>query len=55
MRRARIRHLLVVDEGRLVGVVGLRDLLEVGFSEARDEIQMLHAYISYVPPGMAGG
>lgn len=28
MRRARIRHLPVVDEGELVGIVSLRDLID---------------------------
>lgn len=55
MKKARCRHILVVDQGRLVGVVGLRDLLEMEFSEAKDELDMLHAYIWYVPPELTVG
>lgn len=51
MKRNGIRHLPVVDSGRLLGLVSLRDLLQVDVSEKEDEIKMMRAYIHGVPPG----
>ncbi len=50
MKRNGIRHLPVVDSGRLLGLVSLRDLLLVDVSEKEDEIKMMRAYIHNVPP-----
>lgn len=50
MKQNAIRHLPVVDNGKLLGLVSLRDLLQVDVSEKEDEIKMMRAYIHSVPP-----
>ncbi len=47
----RIRHLPVVDEGRLVGIVTSGDLLAQEISEKQRTIEDLHRYI-YGPGGL---
>jgi CBS domain-containing protein len=49
MRRHSFRHLLVCHEGRLVGIVSLRDILLHDLSEKDDEVRMMRAYIHSVP------
>src|SRR5262245_19883650 len=51
MKQAGCRHLPVVDGDRYVGMVSLRDLLQVDLTEKDEEIRWLNAYIHYVPPG----
>ena len=51
MKQAGCRHLPVVEGDRLMGMVSLRDLLQVDLSEKDEEIRLLNAYIHYVPPG----
>ena len=51
MKQAGCRHLPVVQADRLVGMVSLRDLLQVDLSEKDEEIRWLNAYIHYLPPG----
>jgi CBS domain-containing protein len=50
MKRNHVRHLLVVDGGRLQGVVSMRDLLVVDAAQKSDEIELLTSYIYAVPP-----
>ena len=45
MRQANCRHLPVVSEGRLAGMVSLRDALEVDLDETTHEIKQMRAYI----------
>ena len=52
MHQARCRHLPVLENNNLIGLVSLRDLLEVDADEKAEEIRMLNTYIHYVPPGM---
>jgi CBS domain-containing protein len=47
MQRAHCRHLPVVSDGRLMGIVSLRDLLQVELEEKREEIEFLQAYIGH--------
>jgi CBS domain-containing protein len=47
----RIRHLPVVDEGRLVGLVSIGDLVNWVMQSQRHTIQQLHGYISGDYPG----
>jgi CBS domain-containing protein len=54
MKQAGCRHLPVVAGDRFLGVVSLRDLLQVDLSEKDEEIRWLNAYIHYVPPGTEG-
>ena len=49
MQHARVRHLLVLEEGRLAGVVSLRDLLAVDLDEKDQAITMLNAYVHDIP------
>jgi CBS domain-containing protein len=49
MRQHSFRHLLVCHEGRLVGIVSLRDILLHDLSEKDDEVRMMRAYIHSVP------
>jgi CBS domain-containing protein len=41
------RHLPVVDGGRWIGMLSIRDLLKVEVNEQVYELQMLHEYISH--------
>ena len=54
MKQAGCRHLPVVDEDRLVGMVAQRDLLQVDLSEKDEEIRWLNAYIHFIPPAKEG-
>lgn len=47
----RIRHLPVVDDGRLVGLVSIGDLVSWVMQSQRHTIQQLHGYISGDYPG----
>lgn len=55
MKRAGCRHILVVRGDRLVGVVSLRDVVELGLAETTDELHMLEAYVYYFPPELSPG
>lgn len=55
MRQARCRHLPVLDGYKFLGLVSLRDLLEVDADEKAEEIRMLNTYIHYVPLELARG
>lgn len=50
MQRSGFRHLLVVSGEQLVGIVSLRDLLMLDRDAKEEEIQLLDAYIRYIPP-----
>ena len=45
MRGRRIRHLPVVKDERLVGIVSIGDILEVTEAEQAETIQYLHEYL----------
>lgn len=49
MREARIRHLPVFSEGRLLGLVTMRDLLMADIDQKRDEVRFMRAYITLPP------
>jgi CBS domain-containing protein len=49
MQQARVRHLLVLDRGRLAGVLSLRDLLALELDEKDEEVTLLNAYVHFVP------
>ncbi len=51
MQQINARHLPVVSGDKLIGMVSIRDLLQVGLEAKDDEIKHLTAYIHYIPPG----
>ncbi len=53
LQQARVRHLLVLEEGRLAGVLSLRDLLAVEIDERDEAISLLNAYVHYIPADLA--
>ena len=54
MQKAGIRHLPVVEGNRLVGLLSLRDLLQVDVEEKTEELRVMQDYIHYVPPFKPG-
>ena len=54
MKQAGCRHLPVVDGERLLGMVSLRDLLQIDLSAKDEEIRWLNAYIHFIPPVREG-
>ena len=46
MTERRFRHLPVVEDGKLLGLVSIGDLVKVKLGEAADEAQALRAYIA---------
>lgn len=49
MQQARVRHLLVLRGGTLAGVLSLRDVLAVEIDEKDEAINLLNAYVHYIP------
>jgi CBS domain-containing protein len=49
MRAARCRHLPVLEDGSLVAVLSMRDLLRDEIEEQGEEIQHLRAYLHQTP------
>lgn len=46
MNEHRIRHLPVIEDGELVGVISIGDLVNAIISEQQEEIEQLESYIS---------
>ena len=49
MQQARVRHLLVLREGRLAGILSMRDLLALELDDRDEAITLLNAYVHYIP------
>ena len=49
MQQAHVRHLIVIGEGRLAGILSLRDLLRADLDEKDEAITLLNAYVHYIP------
>jgi CBS domain-containing protein len=49
MQQARVRHLLVLRDGRLAGILSMRDLVAVELDERDEAITLLNAYVHYIP------
>ena len=49
MQQARVRHLIVLDGGRLAGIVSLRDLMAADLDDKDEAITLLNAYVHYIP------
>jgi CBS domain-containing protein len=52
MKQANCRHLPIVEGDSLLGVISLRDLLQVDIHEKDDKIEFLNNYMFHVPAGM---
>lgn len=50
MKQANCRHLPVVDDEHLLGMISLRDLLQVDINEKDDKIEFLTDYMFHVGP-----
>jgi CBS domain-containing protein len=46
MTEKRIRHLPVVEEDKVIGIISIGDLVEAIISDQREEIEQLENYIS---------
>ena len=51
MKARHCRHLPILDGGRLVGTISMRDLLADDIEEKLEEVKLLTEYVQYVPPG----
>jgi len=49
MQQSHVRHLIVLDENRMSGVVSLRDLIAVDLNEKAEELSLLNAYVHHIP------
>ena len=49
MQQARVRHLIVLDNGALAGIASLRDVLAADLTEKDEAITLLNAYVHYIP------
>lgn len=45
MQRAHVRHLIVIQEGQLAGIIALRDLLAADIDEKAEAISLLNTYM----------
>jgi len=49
MQQAHVRHLILLESGRLAGIVSFRDVLAADLDEKAEELTMLNAYVHYIP------
>lgn len=49
MQQSHVRHLLVLRDGRLAGILSMRDLLALEIDERDETISLLNAYAHYIP------
>ena len=55
MHAIKSRHLPVLENNHFLGLVSLRDLLEIDADEKAEEIRMLNTYIHSLPPDFMHG
>jgi CBS domain-containing protein len=53
MKAANCRHLPVVSGDTLIGVISLRDLLQVELTERDEKLEFLNSYLFHLPPDAA--
>ena len=49
MQQAQCRHLPVIQDGRLLGFISMRDLLQAEVEERDQEIKLMHEYLHSTP------
>ncbi len=49
LQAAHVRHLLVLQEGRLAGIVSMRDLVDRELADRDETVALLNAYVHYIP------
>jgi CBS domain-containing protein len=49
MQQSHVRHLLVLRDGHLAGILSMRDLLAIELDERDEAITLLNAYVHYIP------
>lgn len=45
MKEAKTRHVLIIDNDKLVGVLSVRDLLEIDLNQCKTTVEVLNNYI----------
>ncbi len=45
MKEAKIRHILIIENEKLIGVLSMRDLLELDLSVCKTTVEVLNNYI----------
>jgi CBS domain-containing protein len=45
MKESKTRHILIIDNDKLVGVLSVRDLLEIDLNQCKTTVEVLHNYI----------
>lgn len=45
MKEARTRHILIIENEKLVGVLSIRDLLEIDLNQCKTTVEVLNNYI----------
>jgi CBS domain-containing protein len=45
MKEAKIRHIVVIENQKLAGVLSIRDLLEIDINVCKSTVEVLHNYI----------
>lgn len=53
MRQEHIRHLIVLDNDQMAGIVSMRDLMAVDLDDKLETITLLNAYVHSVPADLA--
>jgi CBS domain-containing protein len=53
MQQAHVRHLIVLEDGRLAGIVSLRDLMAADLDDKDEAITLLNAYVHYIPADLS--
>jgi CBS domain-containing protein len=53
MRQSHVRHLVVLNAGRLAGILSMRDLIALEIDERDEAITLLNAYVHYIPVDLA--